>query len=109
AATLSLSPPTDPSNPWRGVSLYQDPVLTKSVDDTWAPGATFNADGVVYLPNANVVIHGNSESTDTQCTKIATNSFRTNGSVDLNFKQTANGCAILGVKQWAGNAFRLVQ
>ena len=60
AATLSVSPPTDAANPWQGISVYQDPVLTNGVDnawgvgDTWGPGATFNADGVVYLPRSNV-------------------------------------------------------
>jgi Flp pilus assembly protein TadG len=109
AATLSLSPPTGAGNPWQGVSLYQNPVLTNSVDDTWGPGATFNADGVVYLPNANVVIHGSSASNNAQCTKIVANSYTTNGSVNLSYKQTASGCTSLGMKQWAGNPPRLVQ
>jgi hypothetical protein len=69
AATLSLSPPTG-SDPWRGISLYQNPSLTSNVDDTWGPGATFNADGVVYLPYANLTIHGSSSSNNYQCTKF---------------------------------------
>ena len=70
AATLSLSPPTGAGNPWRGISLYQDPSLTNGVDETWGPGAGLVADGLVYLPNANVVIHGSSASNISQCTKI---------------------------------------
>ena len=62
AATLAVSPPTSSGDPWQGVSIYQDPALTTSVNDTWGPGATFNADGVVYLPQANLVIHGSSAS-----------------------------------------------
>ena len=32
AATLSLAPPTGLNNPWRGVSVYQDPTLTFQVN-----------------------------------------------------------------------------
>jgi hypothetical protein len=28
SATLTISPPTNASNPWQGFSLYQDPALT---------------------------------------------------------------------------------
>ena len=62
AAALSLSPPTSSSDPWQGVSLYQDPALTNNVNDDWGPGATFNVDGVVYLPNADLVMHGSGAS-----------------------------------------------
>jgi len=109
AATLSLSPPTSAGNPWRGIALYQDPSLTNGVDETWGPGAVLNADGLVYLPNSNVVIQGSSASNVSQCTKIVANSFTTNGSVDLNLKQTSAGCASIGLKQWAGNPPRLTQ
>jgi Flp pilus assembly protein TadG len=109
ASTLSLSPPTSANDPWQGVSLYQDPALTNSVDDTWGPGATFNADGVVYLPNANVTFSGSGASNNSNCTKIVTNTFTTNGSVNLNFGQSAGGCSSLGVKQYSGTAVHLVQ
>src|SRR5439155_6994020 len=69
SATLSLSPPTDAANPWQGVSLYQDPKLTSQVDDKWGPGANFNADGLVYLGNSNVVTDGNTSSSNSKCTK----------------------------------------
>lgn len=108
-STLSLSPPTGAGNPWRGVSLYQNPALTNGVDHNWGPGATFNADGVVYLPNSDLVMRGNGASNISQCTKIVTNSFRTNGAVDLNFAQTTTGCKNLGVTQWAEKAARLTE
>lgn len=100
AANLSLSPPTDVGNPWRGVSLYQDPALTNGVDNNWGPGATLNPDGVVYLPNSGVTLRGNSASNIARCTKFVANSFQTNGSVNLSFEQIASGCASLGVEQW---------
>ena len=109
AATLSLSPPITAGNPWQGISLYQDPALTKNVDDTWGPGATFNADGVVYLPNANVTTHGNSASNNSQCTKFVVGTLTTDGSINLNFSQTDSGCSSLGMKQWSDIPVHLVQ
>lgn len=109
ASTLSLSPSTDAANPWQGVSLYQDPNLTNGVDDSWGPGATFNADGVVYLPKANVTTKGNSASNNSSCTVLVTNTFTTNGSINLNFSQVATGCTNLGVKQYTGKGAYLTQ
>jgi len=107
AASLSLSPPSSSSDPWQGVSLYQDPTATNNVKDDWGPGATFNVDGVVYLPNADLVMHGSGASNNSQCTKIVTNTFTTDGSVGLNFAQT--GCVKMPIKQWAGSAVRLIK
>ena len=36
-AKLTLSPPLDPSNPWQGVALYQDPKLTNMLTTNGAP------------------------------------------------------------------------
>jgi hypothetical protein len=100
AASLTLSPSTANGNPWRGISLYQDPDLTKDVDHKWGPGVTFNPDGVVYLPNASVTMSGSGASGVTGCTKFIANTFRTNGSVDLEYRQTETNCKALGVDQW---------
>ena len=99
AASLSLSPPTMPGNPWRGISLFQDPALT-DVDNDWGPGATFNPDGIVYLPKSNIVTKGNSGSELSSCAKVIVNTLRTNGALDLSYRQTETGCAKLGVEQW---------
>lgn len=107
SATLSLSAPINQTNPWQGVALYQDPKLTNNVDDTWGPGATFNADGLVYLGNANVVTDGNTGSGNSNCSKFVMNSFVTNGAVDLNLNQDAKSCAALGLKQWNGIHVRI--
>jgi hypothetical protein len=106
-ATLSLSPPTDAGNPWQGVALYQDPKLTYQVDNRWGPGANFNADGLVYLGNANVVTDGNTSSNNSKCTKFVMNQFTTNGRVALDMAQT--NCAAIGLKQWGGVVVHLVQ
>jgi hypothetical protein len=105
-ATLSLSPPTRSDNPWRGVSVYQDPKLTNQVDNDWGPGATFNVDGLVYLPNSRAKMHGNNSSNSPLCAKFVFKSFVSNGSVNLN--QSPQGCAALGVKQWNGGDPRFV-
>jgi Flp pilus assembly protein TadG len=108
-ATLSLSPPTDSTNPWQGVALYQDPKLTYNVNNTWGPGANFNADGLVYLGNSNVVTDGDTASSNAKCTKFVMNQFTTNGHVDLNFTQSASTCAAIGLKQWGGSIVHLTQ
>jgi hypothetical protein len=106
AATLSLSPSTGSGNPWRGVSIYQDPSLTNAVDDDWGPGATLNIDGLVYLPRVNVTIHGNPSSNSPSCAKLVVNTLTSDGSVNLN--QTAQGCSNLRVQQWTESALRIV-
>jgi hypothetical protein len=102
SASLSLSAPTDSTDPWQGVALYQDPKLTNHVNDTWGPGATFNADGLVYLGNADVVTHGVTGSSNSKCSKFVMNSFTTDGNVNLNLDQSAGACSALGLKQWDG-------
>ena len=108
-AKLTLSPPLDPSNPWQGVALYQDPKLTNNVDNKWGPGADFNADGLVYLGNSNVVTDGNTASSNAKCSKFVMNSFTTNGKVSLDFDQTVASCAAIGLKQWGGIIVHLTQ
>jgi Flp pilus assembly protein TadG len=108
-ATLSLSPPTNSANPWQGVAFYQDPKLTYKVDSTWGPGAAFNADGLVYLGNSNVVTDGDTASSNSKCTKFVMNQFTTNGHVDLNMAQSTTTCSALGLKQWGGIVVHLIQ
>jgi hypothetical protein len=109
SAALVLSPPISANNPWRGISLYQDPVLT-NVDNDWGPGATFNADGIVYLPNSDVELQGVAASGNTyKCSKFVTKSFTTKGSVNLNFSQIKVGCEVIGMKQWADIPVHLVR
>ena len=85
--------------------MYQDPALTFQVDADWGPGATLNADGLVYLLKADLEIHGNPSSNNPICTKFVLNSFTRFGSVNLN--QTAQGCESLGVKHWKGPGARI--
>jgi Flp pilus assembly protein TadG len=107
--SLTLSPPLDPSNPWQGVALFQDPKLTNNVDNKWGPGTDFNADGLVYLGNSNVVTDGNTSSANAKCSKFVMNSFTTNGKVTLDFDQTVASCAAIGLKQWGGITVHLSQ
>lgn len=109
SASMILSPSRDPNNPWQGVSIYQDPSLTRNVDNTWGPSATFNADGVVYLPNSNMLMRGIAGSADYHCTKVVTNSLLTDGAVDFNFQQNRDGCTAIGMKQWTDVPVHLTQ
>jgi len=99
AATLNLSPSTSQGNPWRGVSVFQDPILT-NVDNDWGSAVTLNPDGVVYLPNSNVTMSGHGASGVTGCTKFVSSTFRTNGGVNLAYKPSSPACASLAVNQW---------
>ena len=108
-ATLKLSPPLDPGNHWHGVALYQDPKLTKNVDNTWGPGSDFSADGLVYLGNSNVVQHGDTSSNNAKCSKFVMNQFTSNGHVNLDFNQTVASCAAIGLKQWGGIIVHLMK
>jgi hypothetical protein len=109
AASLTLSPSTSAGNPWQGVALYQDPSLTYSVDDSWGPGATFNADGLVYLSNSNVTMKGNAASGSAQCTKLVVNSFTSDGAVNLALDQSASKCSAIGLIQDSGVPPRVVE
>lgn len=106
-ANLTVSPPTNAGNPWQAVSVFLDPALTRTVDNRWGPGASFSADGLVYLGNSNVVTDGNTSSANSKCTKFVMNSFTTNGSVRLDFAQ--QNCTAIGLKQWDGVIVHLVQ
>ena len=109
SATLTLSPPTGAANVWQGVALFQDPSLTKSIDNKWGPGANFNADGLVYLGNSNVVTDGNTASSNAKCSKFVTNTFTTNGSIELDFDQSVSACSAIGLKQWGGVTTHLIR
>jgi hypothetical protein len=109
SASLFLSAPTDSSNPWQGVAFYQDPALTNQVDNRWGPGATFSADGLVYLGNSNVVTDGNTGSNNSLCSKFVMNSFTTNGHVELDLQQQVSACSAIGLKQWAGVVVHLIR
>jgi Flp pilus assembly protein TadG len=100
SATLSLSPPLNPADPWQGVALYQNPNLTTNVSSKWGPGATIDVDGVIYMPYADLTASGVAASSNYKCSKIVTHTFSTNGNVNLNFAQTGGGCSTIGMKQW---------
>jgi Flp pilus assembly protein TadG len=102
ASSLTISPPTNSQNAWAGFSIYQDPALTLGVDANWGPGATLNADGIVYLPNSDLTLRGNSGSSASACAKLVINTLTVNGSVALT--HTGAACTSLGVKQWASPA-----
>ena len=63
----------------------------------------------MYLPYASLVIHGSSASNNSLCTKIVVNTFTTDGTVNLNFSQTSNGCTSLGMKQWTDAPIHIAQ
>jgi hypothetical protein len=105
-ASLSITPPTDVADPWRGIAIYQDPALTTNVDVSWGPGANLRVDGVIYFPHADFTMSGNATSNGSNCTKLVTDTLTINGVVD--FQQNDAGCAAIGMRQYATKA-RLIQ
>jgi hypothetical protein len=106
AATLTLSPPTDPHTPWHGISVYQDPILTFQVSENWGPGAKINLEGVMYLPRADVTIRGVQSTTTPTCSKMV-NTLTSDGGVA--FTQSGSGCARFAVPQWQASKVVIVQ
>jgi hypothetical protein len=109
SATLALSPPINPDNPWKGIAIYQDPALTFKVANNWGPGATLNVDGVVYLPNSDIELQGVAASNNNKCSKIVSKTFTTKGSVSLDFSQVTAGCKLIGMQQWSDTPIHLVR
>jgi len=73
--SISLTAPTDKSNKWHGIAVYQD---RRAVTDTGAiaaapnkfnGGATGNVQGVLYFPKQSLAFMGNS-STAYICTQF---------------------------------------
>ena len=98
-ASLTLSPPTDPINPWHGVSLYVDPALTTGVDETLGPGASMTFDGVAYMPKTNLTLSGSTSSGAGACSELVTSTFSTNGAASIAFQQSLSACNALNVPQ----------
>jgi Flp pilus assembly protein TadG len=107
AATLTLSPPTDPHTPRHGISVYQDPKLTFQVSEDWGPGAKINLEGVMYLPHADVTIRGVQSTTTPTCSKMVVNTLTSDGGVALT--QSASGCARFAVPQWQASKVVIVR
>ena len=100
SAKLTVSPSTNPSNPWHGISVYQDPSISTNVDMVWGPAASFDADGIVYFGNASLTMNGNASSSESQCTKIVVNQLTSNGNIDFKYSQTTTACSNLAVTQY---------
>lgn len=99
-ATLALSPSVSADNPWRGVSIFQDPRLAANVDMTWSPAATLRADGVLYFGPAALKLNGNASSNAAACTKLVANSLTVNGNIAFEYKKDSPVCGSLGVAQF---------
>jgi Flp pilus assembly protein TadG len=107
-ATLSLTPSTSSTNPWQGVSLYQDPALTNGVDNSWDDGANLKADGVIYLPRSNLSLTGKASSHTYNCSKMVVNTISATDKVQMDFQQVKSGCTDIGIKQPPGSVTRLI-
>lgn len=97
-ATLVLSPSLSPSNPWAGVSAYQNPAAANGVDMAWKAGANLSIDGIAYFPNAKLTIAGAVASGDDGCTKLIAGAIQVQGS--LTIRQSPAACKKLQARQY---------
>jgi hypothetical protein len=110
--TLNIEGTTTTSNPWYGIAMFADPAVHQNLastwgtdwwywadfwEDAWGPGANFNFDGVVYLPNTDLTIHGNTQSSGEKCSKLIVNSLVADGAATINFSQSYGKCVSAGV------------
>ena len=99
-ATISISAPSDPSNPWQGIAIYQDPALTTNVDIAqFGNSPTINVTGVIYLPNADVGLSGtiNKYGTGYNCTVIVSYTMTINGTGNIFKPGSMSECPQAGV------------
>ncbi len=79
-SALAITAPT--TGPWKGVALYQDPRLTTNIDITEAGNSpTWDITGLVYLPNAAVIVKGvvNKDATEAACFVMLVDSLTVSG------------------------------
>ena len=98
ASSWSVTASTEPTNPWKGMVIYQNPSLNSTADMSWNSGATFSFDDIVYFPNAQLTVSGQVYSGPTGCSKLVVGEFTLNGAVNL--KQSSVGCASMQVTQF---------
>ena len=74
------------TGPWKGVAMYQDPLLTNGVDISEAGNSpAWNITGLVYLPHADVTFSGvvNKASNGDSCFGLVIDNLRINGTAEI--------------------------
>ncbi len=74
------------SGPWKGVAIYQDPLLTSGVDLTEAGNSpAWRITGLVYMPHASVTFSGivNKASYGDSCFGMVVDNLRVNGTAEI--------------------------
>lgn len=99
SGVLNIQAPT--GGPFPGMAIYQDPVLTRNVDLTYAGNnPTWDITGGVYMPNASVTISGvvNKSANGAQCFVMVAKDVLINGNGAF-YSQTpdGSGCLIAGL------------
>ena len=89
------------TGPFPGMALYQDPILTRNVDFTYAGNSpTWNLTGGTYFPNADVTVSGvvNKSANGAQCFVMVAKDVLLNGNGAF-YSQTpdGSGCQAAGL------------
>lgn len=108
-ASMNITAPTDSSNPYRGVAIYQDRAAGDSNQTNKINGnATNNIIGAVYFPKQEIVYNGTGTSTF-MCTRLVGRrvTFSGNSSISNKFAAAA-ACPNIGPPIEGGRRVRLV-
>lgn len=104
-ATVNLTAPSDPSNPYQGVLFYQDRHAPSNKMAKFNGGSSMNLTGAIYFPVQEVEWAGNNGPTSPSCTEIIAKRITFTGASKL--EDTA--CKDMGVEPITVTGVRLVE
>jgi Flp pilus assembly protein TadG len=81
-ATVTLSAPTDTSNPLHGLAVFQDRNAPTGVTNSMEGGANQSITGAIYFPNESLKFAGNSGG-GAACTQLVVQSLTFTGSTNV--------------------------
>lgn len=81
--TFSITAPTDSSNPFVGIALFQDPNTPKNSTTNVVGSSTTSITGVVYVPNQEIKFAGGSDS-NAPCTVLIADVVTITGNTNIN-------------------------
>ena len=102
-ATVNLSPPTSPSAPTRGITLFGDHNMPVGTAFKLNGGASQNISGATYIPKGAVQFAGNN-SAATSCAQLIGNTLTFSGAASF-----AVNCPNSGMKPMGSSAAKVIE
>ena len=104
-ANVQLNAPSDPSDPYAGLIIYQDPRAPTNGVDKLTGGADMSLTGSVYFPTQVVRWSGNNGPTAPTCTQVIGDQVVFIGNSTIQ----NTGCAAAGVQPVTIKGVRVVE